>query len=118
MRIFVYGTLKEGCSANHLLREAEFIGEAATHPRYHIYDIEGFPGMVVGEDSDNGVHGEVYEVEERCVVEDLDEYEIEGSLFKREEIELNDGSKASAYLYLHDVFAEDIIQNGIWEERE
>ena len=116
MRIFVYGTLKKGNSAEHLLDEGLFIGEAVTHPRYHIYDV-GFPGMVVGGET-GGVHGEVYDVDEKCIV-GLDEYEGEGFLFGREEIELEDGSAAMAYIFLHPIEEKDThIQNGIWKEEE
>lgn len=112
-RFFFYGTLKTGYSANDLLRGAPSLGAITTHARYHLYRIAGFPGMVVGE-ATGGVRGELFEVEDECI-EDLDQYEGVPHLFRREQIDLADGTKAWAYLYNRPIGDRKEIKNGEWK---
>lgn len=113
-RLFVYGTLKQGGSANDLLQGAVCIGKVTTHPRYHLYRIGTFPGMVVGDET-GGVTGELFEVDDRCL-KGLDQYEGVPYLFRREEIDLSCGVKAWAYLYNRSVNKYKRIMEGEWEE--
>ncbi len=111
-RLFVYGTLKQGFSAHDLLQGSVFLGAITTHPRYHLYRMGGFPGMVTGEEA-GGVCGELFEVpDERLVT--LDHYECVPSLFRRELIDLSDGSQAWAYLYNRRLGHQHKIKNGEW----
>lgn len=117
-RIFVYGTLKRGYRAHHLIDHSDnrFIGEALSQPRYHIYDLGGFPGMKENLAVDGGVRGEIYEVND-TTLQLLDRYEcVDSGLFERREIELEDGTTALAYFFggwIQDMHARR-IEEGVW----
>ena len=71
--VFVYGTLKRGLSNHGWLRGQTFEGEARTVPRYRMFDLGGYPGMVLADEGEGGaIEGEVWAVDEeglrgRCV---------------------------------------------------
>ena len=112
-KLCVYGTLRRGEYAHKLLTKhgAKFIRECQTHPRYQLYDQGRFPGMTI-EDRPGGVYGELFEVTEECL-EDTDYYEgVDSGLFSRQEIEINDGDKAIAYLIQKSTGQR--IPSGIW----
>lgn len=112
-KLFVYGTLRRGEYAHELLSQngAKFIRECKTHFKYQLYDQGSFPGMTI-EDKPGGVHGELFEVSEECL-KDTDRYEgVDSGLFSRQEIEIDDGEKAIAYLIQKSVGRR--IPNGIW----
>lgn len=113
VKLFVYGTLRREECAHELLSKngAKFIRECQTHPRYQLYDQGSFPGMTI-EDKPGGVHGELFEVSDRCL-EDTDRYEgVDYGLFSREEIEIDSGEKVIAYLIQRSVGQR--IPSGIW----
>lgn len=114
MKIFVYGTLKQGYSAHHLLKEAIFLGKVATHPRYHLVSVNWFPGMIVG-DEDGGVCGELYEIDPATLPR-LDRYEGVPHLFARSMVELADGSEAIAYLFAADASGYEQVPDGVWRQ--
>lgn len=66
--IFVYGTLKRGCSNHHFLAEQEFVGEARTAPGFRLYELGGHPGMVAKKDDREGVTGEIWAVDDAALV--------------------------------------------------
>lgn len=115
MRVFCYGTLKRGGKAHDLLERynAQFLGEFITHPRYHLYNLGWFPGMVIDESIEGGVQGEVYEVTEACL-EALDHYEGAPHLFRGEKITLSDGSTAIAYIYMQEFSGCPRVAEGKW----
>lgn len=116
-RFFCYGTLKRGYSAHSLLARSkpQFLGEAKTHQRYHLYDCGEFPGMKEDDSKVGGVHGELFDVTEQSLrMMDLYECVAEG-LFRRINIDLEDGSTAIAYL-IGEISEHDLhIQSGRWE---
>lgn len=117
MRIFCYGTLKRDGRAHSLITnyDSEFLGTAVTSVKYSLYNQGGYPGMVVQE-SENGVTGELFEVSDECI-KALDRYEgVDCGLFKKETVELSDGSKAMSYL-VGKPYWDDPITNGIWENK-
>lgn len=64
--VFVYGTLKRGLSNHGWLNRQVFLGEAITEPKYLLYDLGGYPGMVSatrGLGRGRAIHGEVWEVD-------------------------------------------------------
>ncbi|MSU69966.1 MAG: gamma-glutamylcyclotransferase [Opitutaceae bacterium] len=65
--IFVYGTLKRGCSNHHFLAGQTWVGAAATPPGFRLFDLGGFPGMVAQADDHAGVAGEVWSVDATCL---------------------------------------------------
>ena len=121
MRLFCYGSLKQGQCSHDLLERAgvEYLASAKTTPSYRLYQIDWFPGMKKGPPVRDGVQGEVYEIDNEEVWLELDAYEgIDSGLFKKEEIELSDGSTAIAYLYNRSTKGKKEIPDGRWQEEE
>ena len=81
--IFVYGTLKRGGSNHHYLAGQQFLGKARTPPGYRLYELRGYPGMIEKPDDQDGVTGEVWSIDEKCLAQlDLLEGLVEG-LYRR-----------------------------------
>jgi gamma-glutamylcyclotransferase (GGCT)/AIG2-like uncharacterized protein YtfP len=95
--IFVYGTLKKGFSRNSVLREQRYLGIAKTEPKYAMCAYGGFPALVdekLAEKSnlvaDKAVYGELYEVDDACLIE-LDIIEgVDHGLFERKDVALDE----------------------------
>lgn len=115
MRLFVYGTLKKGFRAHDILerQSAVFLKEARTIPQYQLYEINWFPGMVIDELTPGGVRGELYLVTQECL-DRLDAYEGAPDLFRRHEVELDDGSTAISYLFNKEFVGKSRIEDGFW----
>lgn len=114
--IFVYGTLKKNFKAHQLLDNYNsiYIKTVRTEPKYQLYKINWFPGMVVDElQKGKGVLGEVYSVSDDCI-EALDHYEGAPNLFRREKIDLSDGTTALAYIFNETFVGKDKIESGEW----
>ncbi len=97
--LFVYGTLQSGRQGNVLmrLRRAELLGSAKLDG-FALYDLGHYPGIVPLE---NGtVLGEVWRVDDAALTT-LDKYE--GSLFSRHiaDVDMENGGKAAAYIYVY-----------------
>lgn len=125
--LFVYGTLKRGHGAHGLLTEecgARFLRQARTTKDYALLGMSYFPGMV-RHPSPKGVLGELYELDSINHLAPVDRYEGVPSLFTREIIELEDGTRTYAYLYnisgsLQEDFADEkypILAEGVWPGR-
>lgn len=117
-KLFIYGTLRRGKSAHNLIKKApgKFIDECRTDPKYHLYDVGSFPGMIeIPHKQGQGVLGEVWEIPESGFA-DLDKYEcVNSGLFRREEILLENGTKAFAYIFTSDMRNIREIPDGIWK---
>jgi gamma-glutamylaminecyclotransferase len=101
--LFVYGTLKRGCSNHSFLAGQNFVGSASTAPGFALYGLDGYPGMVAGAADAPGVSGEVWSVDDACLAR-LDELEgtAEG-IYRREAVALGApfaDRNVEAYLYL------------------
>jgi gamma-glutamylcyclotransferase (GGCT)/AIG2-like uncharacterized protein YtfP len=83
------------------MREAEFVGEAATEPRYLLVNCGSYPGLVKAANDKAGmaVRGELYRVDDELLAA-LDSFEDVPQEYVREAIQLADGSEAQTYLYL------------------
>jgi gamma-glutamylcyclotransferase (GGCT)/AIG2-like uncharacterized protein YtfP len=90
--LFVYGTLRRGEAAAHLLAGAEFIGEANIEAR--VIQHGQFTGLVAGE---GHVAGELFEVPTDLFGR-LDEYEGAGYTRKLCEV-VSGGSSLTAWVY-------------------
>jgi molybdenum cofactor cytidylyltransferase len=66
-RLFVYGSLMRGGLRHVLLRNQRFLREAVTRPKYLLYNLGAYPGLVVAEKDGRAIHGELYEVERRLI---------------------------------------------------
>ncbi|MCP5560422.1 MAG: gamma-glutamylcyclotransferase [Verrucomicrobiaceae bacterium] len=62
-RVFVYGTLKRGCSNFGWIRQQQFVGEAETLPIYRMFDAGGFPALVADERDGVAIQGELWDVD-------------------------------------------------------
>jgi gamma-glutamylcyclotransferase (GGCT)/AIG2-like uncharacterized protein YtfP len=86
--VFVYGTLKRGCSNHHFLTGQEFVGEARTAPGFRLYQLGGHPGMVAKKDDRDGVTGEVWAVDGAALVR-LDGLEgLDQGIYRRDLVPL------------------------------
>ena len=82
-RLFVYGTLMRGFDhpmAKLLSRSADFLGEAQCRGR--LYLIKHYPGLVLSEEPDDIVFGELYRLRARDeLLGEFDMYEACGAGF-------------------------------------
>ena len=86
--LFVYGTLKRGCSNHAYLADQTYVGDARTLPGYQLYDLGGYPGIVIEADDRDGVIGEVWSVND-AGLQRLDRLEgVHEGLYRRERIPL------------------------------
>ncbi len=87
-RIFVYGTLKRGCSNHRHLAGQQFVGLARTAPGFRLYDLGGYPGIVANPDDRDGVMGEIWAVDDDAL-QRLDRFEgVHEGLYRRETLPL------------------------------
>ncbi len=100
-RLFVYGTLKRGCSNHRYLADQKFLGLARTTPGFRLYNLGGYPGIATHANDRDGVVGEVWLVED-AALQDLDRFEgVHEGLYRRESVRLLspfDGESIEAYI--------------------
>jgi gamma-glutamylcyclotransferase (GGCT)/AIG2-like uncharacterized protein YtfP len=100
--LFVYGTLKRGCSNHGQLEGQAFVGEARTAPGYRLFDVGGFPGLVPWAADTGGVEGEVWETDGAGLAR-LDAFEgLAEGLYVRHPVPLQPpfaGTEVQAYVY-------------------
>lgn len=86
--LFVYGTLKRGCSNHAFLADQQFLGLARTPPGYRLFDLGGYPGIAMVADDRDGVVGEVWSVNTEAL-DRLDRFEgVHEGLYRRDAIPL------------------------------
>ena len=110
-RLFVYGTLMRGFDhpmAQLLSRSADFLGTATCRGRLHL--IKHYPGLVLSDDPDDIVHGELYRLRDRdALLGEFDMYEACGEGFPEPteylrqliEVQLADGATTTAWTYVY-----------------
>jgi gamma-glutamylcyclotransferase (GGCT)/AIG2-like uncharacterized protein YtfP len=91
-QLFVYGSLKRGLANHSELRDARYLRETRTRPAYRLVQLFEYPALDRGE---LAVEGELYQVSDARLLE-LDAFE-EPHLYRRSEVELEDGTRAFAY---------------------
>jgi gamma-glutamylcyclotransferase (GGCT)/AIG2-like uncharacterized protein YtfP len=91
--LFVYGSLKRGQRAHHLLQGLPWLGQAWL-PGACLHDLGPFPMAVLGE---GRIQGELYGVGESDLAA-LDRYEAAPRLYQRQWLSLEDGRGAWVYL--------------------
>jgi gamma-glutamylaminecyclotransferase len=110
--LFVYGTLKRGCSNHHHLADQSFVGLARTVAGYRLYDLGGYPTIQPNPNDRDGVVGEVWSVDD-AALERLDRFEgVHEGLYRREPFPLAGGfaeQKAQAYVSVLPVTGRDDI---------
>jgi gamma-glutamylaminecyclotransferase len=88
MLLFVYGTLKRGCSNHGQLAGQTFVGSARTVPGFRLYDLGGFPGIAEQAEDREGVAGEVWSVDAEALRR-LDAFEgVHEGLYRRQAVAL------------------------------
>jgi gamma-glutamylaminecyclotransferase len=86
--LFVYGTLKRGCSNHGYLADQTFVGVARTMPGFRLYDLGGYPGIAARPEDREGVVGEVWSVND-AALQRLDRFEgVHEGLYRREALPL------------------------------
>jgi gamma-glutamylcyclotransferase (GGCT)/AIG2-like uncharacterized protein YtfP len=87
--VFVYGTLRRGCTRAMSIRfpKSQFIAHAKV--RGSLYDLGAFPGLIL-EQSNSLVTGEVYEVDDE-ILNELDNFEA-SSNYRRKQVEVSIGT--------------------------
>ena len=110
-RLFVYGTLMRGFDhpmAKLLSRSADFIGEATCRGR--LYLIKHYPGLVLSDDADDIVFGELYRLRDReALLAEFDMYEACGEGFPEPteyvrrmlQVTEADGTTSEAWTYIY-----------------
>lgn len=100
--LFIYGTLRRGCRAEHFMREASafYIGIAEVNG-YLVY-IDRYPGLILG--GENFVSGELYSINPQ-MLKKLDNYEgcfEKPPEYRRERVKLHSSETphATAYSYI------------------
>lgn len=103
--LFVYGTLKRGYRRHAALQGQTFLGQVWTAAHYRLYDCGGYPGLVE-EASGISIQGELYQVDQQCLII-LDEIEgVDAGLYRRGQVQLlppYDTCLAEAYFYCRSV---------------
>ena len=88
--VFVYGTLRRGCTRAMSIRfpNSKFIANANVSGS--LYDLGAYPGLIL-EQSNSLVIGEVYEVDDE-ILNELDDFEA-SSNYRRTQVEVSVGSE-------------------------
>ncbi len=94
-QVFVYGSLRRGQSNHSLLDGASFLGVCRTAPRYTMWNLGAYPGVVPG--GRDAIVGEVYRIDKRTLAR-LDELEAYPVLYTRERISTPFGP---AWMYIY-----------------
>lgn len=104
--LFVYGTLKRGCSNHGQMHGQRFVAEARTVPGYRLFAVGGFPGLVAWPHDSGGVTGEIWAVDSSALAR-LDRFEgVDEGLYRREPITLaapHDREAVDGYVYARSV---------------
>ena len=115
--LFVYGTLKRGGPRHHVLRGQRFLRDAVTRPKYLLFSLGAYPGLVVAEKDGRAIHGELYEVERRLIPR-LDKIEGAPELYRLEPVEVEGESAAvAAYVYRRPTDGYALCEENRWTAR-
>jgi gamma-glutamylaminecyclotransferase len=116
--LFVYGTLMRGGVRHWLLAGQRFLREARSMPRYALFDLGAYPGMVRREEGGRAVSGELYEVAVSRIPA-LDAEEGAPTLFRLEEVAVEgcDGP-VLAYLYQRSVYGRPLCAGDRWVHKD
>ncbi|MBO9700624.1 MAG: gamma-glutamylcyclotransferase [Sporocytophaga sp.] len=74
-KIFVYGTLRNGGNAHHLMRGCELLNEGISVSGFKLYDAGEYPFAVYTADPEDAITGDMFAIKQEDVLLTLDEYE-------------------------------------------
>lgn len=115
LRLFVYGTLRQGEGNHHLLGDAELLGIYRTNPRYTMLDLGWYPAVIDG--GHTAIVGEVYNLS-KARLPWLDKLEDYPNTYTRRLITSAYGC-AWMYLYRHTIApGAAVIRSGDWQQRK
>jgi len=101
--VFVYGTLKRGGCNHSYLAGQRFVGQTRSVSGFTLYALTGYPGLVCDPLDEQGVRGELWEVD-AAALGNLDVLEgLEEGLYRRGPIPLwgeFSGLEVETYYYL------------------
>ena len=114
--LFVYGTLREGLGNWRwaLRGRAKKLGDLLLSGQYKMYDLGGFPGVVVIPESYGELLGEVYSVPED-VWNEIEYLEGYPTLFGRKAVKTPWG-RAEMYVYNGPVTGRTEVSGGDWKK--
>ena len=121
--VFVYGTLKKGQCRGGTMEAGKFIGPGKSQTGDLVlltcgpYPAIAKPTALTFETKPMVVEGEVYEVD-ALLLKRLDAIEGYPYLYTREEITLQDGTKAISYFISQTkkFTAKAVIESGVWDD--
>lgn len=113
MYIFVYGTLKDGCRNDYLLKDSKKIGNAITVDKFGLFE-DNFPYLI--KKPIFNIKGEIYFIDNKKL-EELDRFEGAPEYYERDLINVFLGEKViQAFTY----FRKNGLPNGVpfneWDE--
>ncbi len=116
--LWVYGTLRHGCAnryANLLRSASRYLGPARVQSR--LYRIDWYPGIRLGGNPGDWVAGDLFQISNPDVLEELDQYEGSNE-YQRVQTEavLGNGDRVRCwvYEYLGGVNESSRIASGDW----
>ncbi|CAH0528893.1 gamma-glutamylcyclotransferase family protein [Vibrio hippocampi] len=98
--VFVYGSLKQGFSNDHLMAEAKYLGDGTTQSSdYHLVSLGSYPAAL--KHGRHPIVGELYQVDDNTF-HHLDLLEEHPDFYCREWVAIEDsnGEKVAAWLYI------------------
>jgi gamma-glutamylcyclotransferase (GGCT)/AIG2-like uncharacterized protein YtfP len=109
-RVFVYGTLMRGfdhAMSKLLSADADYLGAATCRGR--LYMIAHYPGLLLSDDADDVVHGEMFCLRDAALMTALDDYEGCGpddpqpTAYLRQivPVTMHDGAVLEAWTYVY-----------------
>jgi gamma-glutamylaminecyclotransferase len=111
--LFVYGSLRPGAAYHELLAGARYLGRHRTEPRFTMYDLGEYPGVV--EHGQHAIVGDVFAVDAVTLAR-IDEYEGYPYEYTRRLVTTPFGS-AWIYLYCRDCAGTVVIASGEWRSK-
>jgi len=118
--VAVYGSLRQGFESSDSPKLGNQLrASGLCHIPGNIYDVGGYPGLVLG---DGNVLGELYEVPDPSLFPMVDEYEqysaneYEKSLYVRKAVRLRQPDDIDAWIYVYnrDIAGKPLIESGDW----
>ncbi len=109
--LFVYGTLRKGCSNHHFLSQSSFLGLARTENNHALY-MGDFP-YAAKKPEISPIVGEVYAVDLNTL-QLVDSLEEHPNWYRREQVRvrLESGESITAWLYFHPSPKGDCVESG------
>ena len=120
IRVFVYGSLKEGFGNHSLLKDQKLLGTDTVTGKHRMVSLGWFPGVVKVDDDDTegAIHGELYEVDAEAL-DSLDVLEGHPTFYKREKVRTDTAGRKAWIYYLQDSSENyPAVEDGVWRKAQ